>query len=93
MKSDVFPVSGVKAIQQKYCLRDVLLITWLEKKRRQKFQIFYQLFGKELLFQLFINTVLAKIFQTNCSFSVKQHPTGKVQFVFFKNFLLVLEKF
>ena len=38
-------------------------------------------------------TILAKIFQTNCSFSVKQHPTGKVQFLFFKNFLLVLTKF
>ena len=36
------------------------------------------------------SAILAKMFQTNCSFSVKEHPTGKVQF--FKNFLLVLTK-
>ena len=38
------------------------------------------------------STFLAKIFQTNCSFSVKEHPTGKVQFLFFNIFLLVLTK-
>ena len=38
------------------------------------------------------STILAKIFQTNCSFSVKEHPTGKVQLLFFKIFLLVLTK-
>ena len=38
-------------------------------------------------------TVLAKVFQTGCSFAVKQHPAGKVQFLFFKNSLLVLTKF
>ena len=43
--------------------------------------------------QKITNTILAKIYQTNCSFSVKQHPTGKVQFLFFKNFFLVLTKF
>ena len=41
---------------------------------------------------LFAERILAKIYQTNCSFFVKQHATGKVQFVFFKNFLLVLTK-
>ena len=39
------------------------------------------------------STILAKIFQTNCSFSVKEHPTRNVQFLFFKNFLLVARKF
>ena len=38
------------------------------------------------------STILAKIFQTNCSFSVKEHPKGKVQFLFFKIFLLVITK-
>ena len=42
---------------------------------------------------LFEETILAKLFQTNCSFSLKYHPTGKVQFLFFKNLLLVLTKF
>ena len=41
---------------------------------------------------LFTETILAKIFQTNCTFSVKQHHTGKVQFLFLKDFLLVLTK-
>ena len=33
-----------------------------------------------------------KIFDTNCSFHVKKSNTGKVEFLFFSNFLLVLTK-
>ena len=36
--------------------------------------------------------VLAGVSQTNCGFSVECHPAGGVQFLFFKNFLLVLTK-
>ena len=35
---------------------------------------------------------LRKIFETNSSFHVKQRITGKVQFLFFSSFLLVLTK-
>ena len=42
---------------------------------------------------LFVEAILAKMPQSNCSFSVKQHPTRKVQFRFLKNFFLVLTKF
>ena len=37
-------------------------------------------------------TITHKIFETNSSFHVKQRTTGKVQFLFFKSFLLVLTK-
>ena len=38
--------------------------------------------------------ILGKIFPTtNCSFCVKWHPAGKVLFLFFKNFWLLLTKF
>ena len=39
------------------------------------------------------STVLAKMSQTTCGFCGKQCPTRKIQFLFFKNFLLVLTKF
>ena len=51
------------------------------------------------IFKKFENTVyaamLAMIFQTSCSFSVKQHvgEGGGVQFLSFRDFLLVLTKF
>ena len=38
-------------------------------------------------------TAIHKIFETNCSFHVKQRTTGKVQFLFFSSFLLVLTEF
>ena len=38
-------------------------------------------------------TTIHKIFETNSSFHVKQRSTGKVQFLFFSSFLLVLTKF
>ena len=34
-----------------------------------------------------------EIFETNSSFHVKQCTTGKLQFLFFRSFLLVLTKF
>ena len=43
--------------------------------------------------KLFAETTIHKIFETNSSFHVKQRTTGKVQFVFFSSFLLVLTKF
>ena len=41
----------------------------------------------------FVATIIHKIFEINSSFHVKQHTTGKVQFLFFSSFLLVLTKF
>ena len=43
--------------------------------------------------KLFPEKTLAKIFQASCSFSLKQHPTGKVLFLFLKNFFLALPKY
>ena len=40
-----------------------------------------------------IATTIHKIFETNSSFHVKQHIMGKVQFLFFSSFLLVLTKY
>ena len=37
-------------------------------------------------------TIVHKIFETNSSFQVKLRATGKVHFIFFKSFLLVLTK-
>ena len=42
--------------------------------------------------KLLQNTINHKIFQTNSSFHVKQCTTGKVQFLFFRRFLLVLAR-
>ena len=39
------------------------------------------------------STTMDKIFETISSFHVKQHTTGKVQFLLFSSFLLVLTKF
>ena len=36
-------------------------------------------------------TIIRKIFKTNSSFHVKLRTTGKVQFLFFRRFLLVLQ--
>ena len=38
-------------------------------------------------------TIIRKIFETNYVFHVKELTTGKLQFLFFKIFLLVLTKF
>ena len=38
------------------------------------------------------STTMDKIFETISSFHVKQHTTGKVQFLLFSSFLLVLTK-
>ena len=40
-----------------------------------------------------VSTVIHKLFETNSSFNAKQSTTGKVQFLFFRSFLLVLEKY
>ena len=50
----------------------------------------FQIIG---LFLLFMSTTIHKIFETNSSFYVKQCTTGKVQFLFFSSFLLVLTQF
>ena len=39
-----------------------------------------------------LSTIIHKIFVTNSGFHVEQHTTGKVQFLFFRRFLLVLAK-
>ena len=38
-------------------------------------------------------TIICKIFETNSSFHVKYRTMGRVQYAFFKRFLLVLTKF
>ena len=38
-------------------------------------------------------TVIHKVLETNSSFHVKERTTGKVQFLFFRKFLLLLTKF
>ena len=40
-----------------------------------------------------ISAIIQKIFETNSGFHVKQRPTGKVQFLFFSSFWLLLKKF
>ena len=42
---------------------------------------------------MFSETISHKIFETDPSFHVKQRPTGKVQFLFFRSAWLVLNKF
>ena len=39
------------------------------------------------------DTTMDKIFEANSSFYVKWRTTGKVQFLFFRSFLLVLNTF
>ena len=41
----------------------------------------------------FSETIVHKIFETNSSFNVKEHNTGKVQVLLFRSFFLVLTKF
>ena len=41
---------------------------------------------------VFPETIVHKIFQTNSGFNVKEPTTGKVQRLFFKRFLLVQAK-
>ena len=52
------------------------------------------LLGNMLASKRFIRTAtIHKIFETNSSFHVKQHNTGKAQFLFFSSFLQLLTKF
>ena len=53
----------------------------------------YQHFFSIGLHVLEQSTTMDKIFETISSFYVKQHTTGKVQFLLFSSFLLVLTKF
>ena len=43
--------------------------------------------------KMFQETIIHKTFEINSGFHVKERTAGKVQFLFFKNFLLVLTKF
>ena len=43
--------------------------------------------------KLFLETIIHKVFAADSSFHVKWRTTGKVQFLFFRSFLLVLTKF
>ena len=45
------------------------------------------------IIRFFFTIILAKIYETNFSISVKQRTMGKVQFQFLNSFLLVLTKF
>ena len=42
---------------------------------------------------MLFSTIIQKIFETNCGFHVKQRLTGKIQFLFFSSFGLVLKNF
>ena len=49
-------------------------------------------YGKYWVYSLKEATVIYKIFETKSSFPDKQRTTGKVQFLLFKRFLLILAK-
>ena len=52
----------------------------------------FALFAVVLVWILHI-TIIHKVLETNSSFHVKERTTGKVQFLFFRKFLLLLTKF
>ena len=52
----------------------------------------FALFAVVLVWILHI-TIIHKVLETNSSFHVKERTTGKVQFLFFREFLLLLTKF
>ena len=54
--------------------------------------MFREVWGK-LAKTFFSEVIIHKIFETNSSFHVKQGTTRKIQFLFFKMFLLVATKF
>ena len=64
----------------------------LRYKNCQKNQIWGGL-GRVRSTKLFTETTIHKILQTNSSFYVKQCSTGKVKFLFFSGYLLILTKF
>ena len=79
---------------------------WLKLKVRKIWKLiptFEEVKGEKLVVGFFFcarlsqiglrPTIIPKIFEINSSFHVKQHTTGKVQFLFFWRFLLVLTKF
>ena len=52
----------------------------------------FALFAVVLVWILQVTTI-HKVLETNSSFHVKERTTGKVQFLFFRKFLLLLTKF
>ena len=52
----------------------------------------FALFAVVLVWILHV-TIIHKVLETNSSFHVKERTTGKVQFLFFRKFLLLLTKF
>ena len=52
----------------------------------------FALFAVVLVWILHI-AIIHKVLETNSSFHVKERTTGKVQFLFFRKFLLLLTKF
>ena len=60
-----------------------------------KFLKFLKFLARLICFYLLclVRTNMDKIIETSSSFYVKQRTTGKVQFLFFKSFWLVLVKF
>ena len=52
----------------------------------------FALFAVVLVWILHI-AIIHKVLETNSSFHVKERTTGKVQFLFFREFLLLLTKF
>ena len=75
---------------QRHYEQEDFIVLGINRKAFLERQIHY--ICKIVVFKRASTTILAKISQTNCSFSVKQHTTGKVKFLFFKNLLLVLTK-
>ena len=68
----------------------------LEKPLSFSFLVVFFDFRFEILFEtllFFMITIKNKIFDANFTFQVKKRTAGKVQFLFFRNFWLVLEKF
>ena len=46
----------------------------------------------DILFRIFGSAIMGKIFETKSNLYVKQGTTGRVQFLFFTSFLVVLKK-
>ena len=79
--------SSVLCILQEQCKAFRKLIDSLKDFREDSYFNFV-----DILFQIFGSAIMGKIFGTKSSLYVKQGTTGKVQFLFFTSFLVVLKK-
>ena len=79
--------SSVLYILQEQCKGFRKLIDSLKYFREDSYFNFV-----DILFQIFGSAIMGKIFETKSNLYVKQGTTGRVQFLFFTSFLVVLKK-